>query len=121
MLIPRVFFNCLTTRNWHTLVGGKRQALFIKPIHYSIIACDGTFQRIFVFSMQASLENYPRSVSSLRVFVQALTSRSPLCNPPPYPIFPKLQAATSTGTKNEITLKGSVEIVTEFFGYAINR
>ena len=30
-------------------------------------------------------------------------------------------AATATGTKNEITLKGSVEIVTEFFGYAINR
>lgn len=27
---------------------------------------------------------------------------------------------TATGTKTEITLKGSVEIVTEFFGYSIN-
>lgn len=30
-------------------------------------------------------------------------------------------AAQATGVKNEITLKGSVEIVTEFFGYCINR
>jgi hypothetical protein len=30
-------------------------------------------------------------------------------------------AATATATKNEITLKGSVEVVTEFFGYSINR
>ena len=29
--------------------------------------------------------------------------------------------ATQTTVKNEITLKGSVEIVTEFFGYAINK
>ncbi len=28
---------------------------------------------------------------------------------------------TAVATKTEITLKGSVEIVTEFFGYAINR
>lgn len=28
---------------------------------------------------------------------------------------------TATDTKNIITLKGSVEIVTEFFGYSINR
>jgi hypothetical protein len=28
---------------------------------------------------------------------------------------------TATATKTEITLKGSVEIVTEFFGYSINR
>ena len=26
----------------------------------------------------------------------------------------------ATATKNEITIKGSVEIVTEFFGYAVN-
>ena len=29
-------------------------------------------------------------------------------------------ASTATATKNEITIKGSVEIVTEFFGYAVN-
>lgn len=28
---------------------------------------------------------------------------------------------TSTATKNTITLKGSAQIVTEFFGYSINR
>lgn len=55
------------------------------------------------------------------MFVQDLTSRSPLLQSTALPLIPKLQAATSTGTKNEITLKGSVEIVTEFFGYAINR
>lgn len=33
------------------------------------------------------------------------------------------QAATkqATATRSEITLRGSVEIVTEFFGYAINK
>lgn len=30
-------------------------------------------------------------------------------------------SATTAATKNEITLKGSVQIVTEFFGYSINR
>ena len=29
-------------------------------------------------------------------------------------------SATSQATKNEVTLKGSVEVVTEFFGFAIN-
>ncbi len=29
--------------------------------------------------------------------------------------------ATATTAKTEITLRGSVEIVTEFFGYSINR
>ena len=32
-----------------------------------------------------------------------------------------VQAASGTASKSEITLKGSVEIVTEFFGYSINR
>jgi hypothetical protein len=32
-----------------------------------------------------------------------------------------MASATATATRNEITIKGSVEIVTEFFGYAINR
>ena len=31
------------------------------------------------------------------------------------------QAATSQATRNTITLKGSTAIVTEFFGYAVNR
>lgn len=29
--------------------------------------------------------------------------------------------ATAQATSNTITLKGSVETVTEFFGYAVNR
>ena len=31
------------------------------------------------------------------------------------------QAKVASATRSEITLKGSVEIVTEFFGYAINK
>lgn len=38
--------------------------------------------------------------------------------PPPLP--PQAAAATETATRSVITLKGSVEIVTEFFGFAIN-
>lgn len=31
-----------------------------------------------------------------------------------------MASATATATRSEITIKGSVEIVTEFFGYAVN-
>ena len=54
---------------------------------------------------------------------RSLTDVLTLCrlvNQPIWHSFPQNMAATSVGTKNEITLKGSVEVVTEFFGYAIN-
>jgi hypothetical protein len=35
--------------------------------------------------------------------------------------FSLFQAATSTTAKSEITLRGSVQVVAEFFGFAINR
>ena len=38
----------------------------------------------------------------------------------PVPSFAPLQS-TQTAAKTEITLQGSTEIVTEFFGYSINR
>lgn len=31
-----------------------------------------------------------------------------------------MASASATATRSEITIKGSVEIVTEFFGYAVN-
>ena len=58
----------------------------------------------------------------------ARTRRGPLTRPPPPPPPPAAAAAaappqaasSAQSVKNEITLKGSVEIVTEFFGYCIN-
>ena len=35
--------------------------------------------------------------------------------------FKKNDMSTSTASRNVITLKGSTDIVTEFFGYSINR
>jgi hypothetical protein len=37
------------------------------------------------------------------------------------PLFDLPQSATSVASKSEITLRGSVKIVTEFFAFAINR
>jgi hypothetical protein len=51
------------------------------------------------------------------------TPRAYPCSPAFALLCSPTQAATkqATATRSEITLRGSVEIVTEFFGYAINK
>ena len=53
-----------------------------------------------------------RLASRLRAF-EPRSSRSPA-------LQPAFAMATAQATKNNITLKGSTAIVTEFFGYAVN-
>ena len=51
---------------------------------------------------------------------RSLRRPHPLRRRPPRALS-SMQAAVAGAAKTEITLKGSTEIVTEFFGYSINR